>query len=104
MPLYEDLARRAIEARDHAASLHADAQRIRSLAQILRDAHAGRRLLRRCAWCERFEVGQEWLRLDAIGQGQHRITASLLEQATHGICPDCFERERERAAHRRGRS
>jgi len=96
MPLYEDLARRAIEARDHAASLHADAQRIRSLAQILRDAHAGRRLLRRCAWCERFEVGREWLRLDAIGTGQHRITASLLDRATHGICPECFERERMR--------
>jgi hypothetical protein len=64
-----------------------------ALAQLLRDAHAGRVLLRRCAWCGRFDIGGEWLRLDAVGAGQHSITSSLLDRATHGICPQCLERE-----------
>jgi hypothetical protein len=93
VPLYEDLIRRAMEARDRAESLHRDAGRVRDLAQILRDAHQGHVSIRRCAWCDRFEVGGEWLHLEAIGAGQTRIASSLLERASHGICDECFERE-----------
>lgn len=66
---------------------------IRDLAAELREAHAGRRLIRRCAWCERFEIGGRWLHLDAIGSGQQRITSTLLDRAAHGIWPVCFARQ-----------
>ena len=61
------------------------------LAAMLREAHAGGRLLKRCAWCGCLEVGGEWLHLEAIGRGQTRITTSLIQGATHGICPDCLQ-------------
>jgi hypothetical protein len=98
VPLYEDLVRRAVAAQERAASTNADSQRIRDLAATLRDAQAGRTLLRRCAWCDRFQVGDAWLHLEAIGGGQQQITASLRERATHGICPDCFARQPDPAA------
>jgi predicted RNA-binding Zn-ribbon protein involved in translation (DUF1610 family) len=93
MPLYEDLVRRAVDASAHSGSLHRDSRLIRDLAQILRDAHNGEVSIRRCSWCGRFDVGREWLYLEAIGEGQLTIAISLLERATHGICPDCQERE-----------
>jgi hypothetical protein len=96
MPLYEDLVRRAVEASADAALLQRDSRLIRSLAQILRDASAGKISIRRCAWCDRFEVGGEWLHLDAVGRGQVHIRTSLMDSATHGICPGCQAHELER--------
>jgi hypothetical protein len=49
MPLYEDLVRRAVEANEHASSLHHDSRLIRDLAQILREAHKGEVSIRRCS-------------------------------------------------------
>jgi hypothetical protein len=58
-------------------------------------------MLLRCAWCGSLEIGDEWLRLDAIGTGQTRLTEQLVRQSTHGICPECFERtSNEAEAHR----
>jgi predicted RNA-binding Zn-ribbon protein involved in translation (DUF1610 family) len=91
MPLYEDLVRRAVEASTRSASLHRDSWLIRSLAQILRDAHDGEVVIRRCSWCGKLEVGGEWLYLEAIGDGQQRIANSLMERATNGICPECLK-------------
>jgi hypothetical protein len=103
MPQYEELARRALEAQQRAASLSADAARARELASQLRRAHKGEIVLRRCAWCGRLAVAGEWLHLEAIGEGQQRIATSLLERATSGICPECFARESEAAEAKRGR-
>lgn len=97
MPLYEDLVRRAVEAGASSAALARDSRLIRALAQILRDADAGKVAIRRCSWCDRFEVGGEWLHLEAIGSGQLRIRKSLTEAATHGICDECQERELSRS-------
>jgi hypothetical protein len=96
MPLYLDLVRRAVAART--GPRERGARRIEQLAQILRDAEAGKVSIRRCAWCERFQVGREWLHLDAIGSGEQTISAHLLERATHGICPECFKKELKRSA------
>jgi hypothetical protein len=93
VPLYEDLVRRAVEAKARSARLHRDSRLICDLAQILRDAHAGKITIRRCSWCDRFRVGGEWLHLEAIGQGQQLVAASLLGRATNGICDECLERE-----------
>jgi hypothetical protein len=98
VPQYEALMRRTVEANARAQSLRADARRISDLAQLLRDAHASRILLTRCAWCQRLKVGDQWLHLEGVGEGQTRIATSLAKNASHGICPDCFDREMERAA------
>jgi len=99
--LYEDLVTRAIAAQERAQSLTVDAARVSRLSRALREARTGRAMLLRCAWCERLEVGGEWLLLDAIGTGQTRIAEDLVRQSTHGICPDCFGRiSRDIAAHR----
>jgi hypothetical protein len=68
----------------------------------MREARWGGRLLLHCAWCQRLQVGQEWLQLDAIGSGQTRIAEELVRKSTHGICPECFDRvSREAEARRR---
>jgi hypothetical protein len=101
--LYEDLVTRALAAQERARSLTADATRVSRLTRALREARSGRAMLLRCAWCDRLEVGGEWLRLEAIGRGQTRITEELVQRSTHGICPDCFGRvSRDVEAHRLG--
>lgn len=96
--IYEELLRRAIAASDRAQGLQVDARRITALAQLLREAGRGERLILRCAWCGRFKIGDEWLHLDAVGGGEQSITASLVAAASHGICPRCFDKERAAAA------
>jgi hypothetical protein len=103
VPQYEDLVRRAVAAGRRARSLRTESRRISELAQTLRDANEGRVVLVRCAWCERLQVGEEWLRLEAIGGGQQWIASSLRDQATHGICPRCYEREQSAAERARAR-
>ena len=92
MPAYEDLVARVLEAQERARSLTVDAARVSRLARILREAGAGGAMLVHCAWCQRLQVGDEWLGLTAIGSGQTRIAEQLVRRSTHGICPDCFER------------
>jgi hypothetical protein len=101
MPLFEDLVRRALAAKERAVSLSRESRRIGALAEAMREAHRGRRVLKRCARCGRFEVGGEWLRLEAIDEGQHEIAAVLLAHAKHGICEDCREAELGRSKTRR---
>lgn len=104
MPLYEDLVRRAVEAQERASVLVRDSGRLAGLAQALRDAYAGRSMLVRCAWCESLQIGDEWLRLEAIGEGQQRITERVRVTASHGICPTCFEAEMRFADEQRSMS
>lgn len=104
MPLYEDLVVRALAAQEQARSLTVEAARVSRLSRVLREARAGKAMLLHCAWCGRLEVGNEWLRLEAVGSGQTRIADDLVRQSTHGICPDCFARvSRDVEAHRCGR-
>jgi hypothetical protein len=92
--LYEELVARALGAREQARSPSVDAARVTQLSHLLREARAGRTLLLRCAWCEKLQVGSEWLRLDVGGSGQTRIAEDL---SSHGICPECFDRVRREA-------
>ena len=92
MAIYEDLVARALAAQERARYLTADAARVSRLARVLREARSGGTMLVHCAWCSRLEIGDEWLRLEAIGTGQTRIAEQLVQQSTHGICPECFER------------
>jgi hypothetical protein len=98
LPEYVDLVQRAVAAGEQSSSLQIDSRRIRGLAQTLRDADAGETPLVRCAWCGRLKIGDEWLRLKAIGSGQQRINTNIRDSASHGICPRCFDREEHRRA------
>lgn len=44
-------------------------------------------LVRRCAWCERYAVAEEWVpeheAVPAVAPGDSRVS--------HGICPDCVD-------------
>lgn len=88
--MYEDLARRLRDASKRSERLHLEAERLVDLSARIRSARRGEVSIVRCAWCERFKLGEEWLPLEAIGQGQQHVEAVLLGQATHGICPGCF--------------
>jgi hypothetical protein len=103
LELYEDLVTRALRAQQRAWVLSIDATRVTQLARVMRKARAGGDLLLHCAWCERLQIGDEWLRLDAIGSGQTRIADELVRHSTHGICPECFERVTQESAARRAR-
>jgi hypothetical protein len=92
--VYEDLVKRALGAQERARALTADAARVTQLARTLREARTGGQLLLHCAWCQKLQVGDEWLWLDAIGSGQTRIAEHLVWHSTHGICPECYERVR----------
>lgn len=92
MPLFEELVRRTLAVRERAEAAQTDSHRVRRLAQLLRDANAGKTLLVRCAWCGKLQVGEERLELAADGEGSPQIAASLIRKSSHGICPDCFAR------------
>jgi hypothetical protein len=56
----------------------------RAIAQL-------RRLLRVCAWCGRLQNEHgSWEKLDAF------LARLLQTRITHGLCPECYERELER--------
>lgn len=93
MPEFAALIERAVLAAERSDSLAVDSTRLRSLSRQLRSAWAGEALLVRCAWCKRFKIGQEWLHLDAVGTREHQIANRLLLNASHGICPACFEKQ-----------
>ena len=100
LPEYEELARRHVAADRRARSLIRETERIRALAETLREAQAGTILLVRCAWCDRIQVGEEWLQLETVGTGRQRVSESIRDKATHGICPACFDAEMRRARDR----
>lgn len=91
VPSDDDLVRRASEAKTRAEEVTAQARRVLDFSRILTAARKGEVSICRCAWCDRFKIGEEWLHLDAMGSGQQHIRGSLLRRASHGICPDCFE-------------
>ena len=91
--LYEDLARRILEVRERSEQLGSDSRRLHALTAALRSAHSGETMLLRCAWCARMKLADEWLALEEIVRSATPLTADLRAAATHGICPECFERE-----------
>lgn len=50
---------------------------------------AQRSLIARCAWCERFRLGDSWVNASEIGG-----TLDLVEDTTHTICSLCDHRLR----------
>ena len=95
MSLQKELAREVWEASARAEDAVRTAKHLCDLSARMRTARHGEVSLCRCAWCGRLKIGEEdaWLRVEEIGRGQLRISASLLRSASHGICPDCFREQ-----------
>jgi len=47
-------------------------------------------MLTRCAWCGRYELGDEWL--EPAERPRFLRPDALPDRTTHGICGDCFHR------------
>jgi len=48
-------------------------------------------VLRICAWCQRVPLGRDrWVDIDTAEQLLPFLSIAMLEEATHGVCPDCF--------------
>jgi hypothetical protein len=101
VPEFDDLVGRAVAARAQARSLVLESGRANALAQTLREAYGGGTMLVRCAWCGRLEVDGEWLNLEALRPSQEMIVRRLRDDASHGICPVCFDDQMESASRQR---
>lgn len=63
-----------------------------STRRILERIRYLEKFMRVCAWCRRIDYKGEWMRLeDFMEQGFDTPT-------THGICPECLQRQREAIA------
>ena len=48
-------------------------------------------MLRICAWCQRVPVGLNfWVQIDQAEQLLPFLSLAMIEEATHGVCPDCY--------------
>ena len=101
MPEFDDLARRAFNAKTRAEELVLVARHRETVAQALRDANAGLRMLVRCAWCKRIQINDLWLELDALTPSQQWIVQTVRDRASHCICPTCLEAEMRTADEQR---
>jgi hypothetical protein len=44
-----------------------------------------------CGWCDRFEVGGEWVEVEEAARRLELFNRPELPPLSHGICPDCNE-------------
>lgn len=96
-----EAARAAAASTDRSAEASGTAERLHRRTRLLRDfVRRGRedraRLLRRCAWCGRVQVGgDEFVAPEEFLDGE--LPERDRERATHSICPDCLDREQRNA-------
>ncbi|MGA8746132.1 MAG: hypothetical protein WB507_09735 [Solirubrobacterales bacterium] len=63
----------------------------REISQPMLDPNASRGadLVAMCAWCDRFEVGADWVEIEEAATRLELFRRSKLPQISHGICPEC---------------
>jgi len=86
--VHRELLRRAQEAVAEATSAHRRATELRAFVSALRATSPGE--LVRCAWCDRVAAGEYWI--DPYPLLGANLRERLRKGASHGVCPDCFER------------
>jgi len=97
--VHRELLRRAEEAVTEATRTQQRAAELSAFVRALRaTSPAG---LVRCAWCERVAAGEHWI--DPYSLLQANLRERLRKNASHGICPDCFERVTAAAEQARAR-
>jgi hypothetical protein len=106
--VHRELLRRAQEAVAEATRTQQRASELSAFVSALRATTPA--ALVRCAWCERVAAGEHWI--DPYSLLQANLRERLRKNASHGICPTCFERaiaaaeqerDQRRASHRGGR-
>lgn len=80
------LYRRVRLAAREAERVVARSQALASMRRVLGDESM---LVRRCAWCNRFTLGDEWM---AEAELPRFVPKRAVEEATHTICADCESR------------
>jgi hypothetical protein len=95
--LHRELLRRAQEAVEQAEKEHRRASEMQAFIGALRATEPGE--LVRCAWCGRVAAGDQWLDPTSLLGGNLR--ERLRWNASHSICPDCFERVSAEVDHQR---
>jgi hypothetical protein len=96
--VHRELLRRAQEAVAEARRAHRQASQLKAFVTALRATSAGG--LVRCAWCERVAAGEYWI--DPYPLLGSNLRERLRKDASHGICPDCFERVTAESERKRG--
>jgi hypothetical protein len=66
-------------------------EQARDLPQLLLDPATPRseETLRMCGWCDRFEVGGEWVEVEEAARQLELFNQPELPKIDHGICPEC---------------
>lgn len=78
-----DLANRVRRAVNEAERVVARSRALTSTRRVLGDERV---LVRRCAWCERFSLGEQWTPQAAVPRF---VPQRAIDGATHTICGDC---------------
>jgi hypothetical protein len=86
--VHRELLRRAQEAVAAATRAHRRAAELSAFVSALRATSPGE--LVRCAWCGRVAAGDYWI--DPYPLLGANLRERLRKSASHGVCPDCFER------------
>src|SRR5262249_60916502 len=86
--VHRELLRRAHEAVAEATRAHRRAAELPAFVSALRATSPGE--LVRCAWCDRVAAGEYWI--DPYPLLGANLRERLRKSASHGVCPDCFER------------
>ena len=65
------------------------AQRVRELEQTLAQVHQLRGLIPMCAWCKKIRNDSNYWQQVEVYVSEHSDA-----QFSHGICPDCYAKQR----------
>jgi len=73
-----------------AVSQTADGERASDRQDLLALRGGGK--LRICAWCRRVPLRPDcWVEAEAVLHALKSVSKEMIAQATHGVCPDCFD-------------
>ena len=86
--VYRELLTRAEQAIGEAGRQQKRAGELTAFVQALRKT--GPAGIVRCAWCDRDAADGQWI--DPRSLLGSNIRQRLRDNASHGICPDCFDR------------
>ncbi|HEY7949723.1 MAG TPA: hypothetical protein VID51_02695 [Solirubrobacterales bacterium] len=73
------------------ARLRAEEEREEPQPLLDPEAPRGEEILTMCGWCDRFEVGGEWVEVEEAARRLELFDRPELPALSHGICPDCTE-------------
>ncbi len=74
------------------ARLRSEEERDEFQPLLSADAPRGKRApLTMCGWCDRFQVGGEWVEVEEAAARLELFMFEELPAVSHGICPDCSE-------------